>query len=222
MDSAKKNAAEKALGFVKDGMVVGLGSGSTAAIFIALLGALAKRKRWKLSGVPTSEESRAIAVKAGIRVIGLEDAARIDVAVDGADEVDAELNLIKGGGGALTREKIVDYAAKKLIVVVDGGKMRKKLSGWVPIEVVPFAMPQVARALRGMGAKVDARRKGTGLFVTDNGNQILDARFGMIPNPARLELELRAVPGIVENGIFSRKRPVVVIGGKGGARILKF
>ncbi len=224
VDSTKMNAAKAALQFMGDGMVVGLGSGSTAAIFIGLLGALAKRKGWTLRCIPTSEDSRALAVKAGLPVAGLDEVSNVDVAVDGADAISGEGYLVKGGGGCLAREKVVAYAAKKFICIADESKLKADFPGIVPIEVLPFAHAQVARDVKrrwGVAARLRMGSGKCGPIVTDNGNYILDAGFRKIGRPDGLECELQCVPGVVANGIFARKKPVVIIGGKSGARILK-
>lgn len=218
MGDAKFNAARAALRYIKDGMVVGLGSGRTARLFVRLLGESGRRVRC----VPTSEETAGAARKAGLRLAGLEDVSGVDVAVDGADVVDSNFNLIKGLGGALAREKVVDYAAAQFVVIVDEGKLRERLGGIVPIEVLPFAAPEVARALRKrFGSQVLLRKKGREPFVTDNGNHILDAGFELIEKPERMEEELQLIPGVVANGIFARRRPVIIVGDERGARILE-
>lgn len=224
VDSAKANAAKAALPFIKDRMVVGLGSGSTAAIFIGMLGALAGKRGWALKCIPTSEDSRSLALKAGLQVVGLDAVRAVDVAVDGADLVDGEGRLIKGGGGCLAREKVVAYAAKRFVCIADESKLRPAFAGTVPIEVLPFAHAQVAREVKKRWGAAVRLRMGSGKcgpIVTDNGNYILDAEFGKVGKPEALECELQCVPGVVANGIFARKKPVVIIGGKKSARVLR-
>lgn len=223
MESAKRNAARAALDFIRDGMTVGLGSGSTAAIFIGMLGSLARRKKWRLMCVPTSEDSRALALKAGLRVAGLDEAGRIDVAVDGADLIMDKGHLIKGGGGCMAREKVVAYAAKKFVCIADERKLGPRFEGSVPLEILPFAHVLVARELKRRWKVRAVLRTGSGKcgpVLTDNGNYILDAEFGKVERPDCLECDLQNIPGVVANGIFTRKRPIVILGGKKGVRIL--
>ena len=218
-DAAKANAAKKALGLVKDGMVVGLGSGSTANIFTRMLG----ESGLKVVCVSTSHDARAAALCAGLVVLGLDEIDRIDIAVDGADLVDPKKNLIKGMGGALAMEKVVDYMAGKFVCLVDESKLKKEFSGIVPVEALPLAAGPVALALQnGLGAKI-ALRAGSGKcgpVVTDNGNWIIDAEFGKVKDPALLEAEIQMIPGVVANGIFTRNKPVVIVGSAKGARVL--
>jgi len=213
----KINAAKKASEFVKDGMVIGLGSGSTAAVFIELLG----KEKLNIIGVPTSIESENIAKKIGIKVAELNDVDRIDLAVDGADEVDKNKFLIKGGGGYLTREKIIDYAAKKFIVIVDDSKLVKNLGEKfpVPIEVIPFAWKHVKTKLKTPKDAI-LRSKDDKTYVTDNGNYILDVRFDSISNPVKLEQELNSITGVVENGIFTKNISKVIVGKEDSVTVL--
>jgi len=218
MVEKKENAAKAALELVKDGMVVGLGSGSTAAIFIKLLGVKASENGWRLRCVPTSEDSRALAIEAGLKVVGLDEVDEIHLAVDGADAVDENRNLIKGGGGCHAREKIVAYAAKRFACIVDESKLKKDFGGnTIPIEVLPFAWPFVRRYVEKELEGNAVLRKGgckVGPIVTDNGNFILDAVFKKVENPAGLEERLQMIPGVVANGLFAVRRPDLVIIGK--------
>ena len=225
MADPKENAAMAALEFVKDGMVLGLGSGSTAAIFIRLLGEQAKRMKWRLDCVPTSEDSRALALGAGLRVVSLGEVEGIALAVDGADAVDGALNLVKGGGGCHAREKVVAYAAKKFVCIVDESKKVETLAGVpVPVEVLPFACPLVKSQIEKKWKAAAAVRKGTGKMgpmVTDNGNYIIDAVFKEMPDPKALEFDLQKMPGVVANGIFAARKPdKVIVGKKSGAGVL--
>lgn len=221
MGTPKENAAEEALKFVKDGMVIGLGSGSTASIFIQKLSEAAKAGNWKLKCIPTSNASEKLARESGLEIALLPDAKRIDLAVDGADRVDEKLNLIKGYGGALAREKVVDYLAKKFVVIVDEIKVSKSLWGPVPVEALPFAAHSVWRKLVRMKANVTQRKNADGSpYVTDNGNFILHADFGEIANPASLERRLKLIPGVVECGIFSKNVSCVIVGNETGARAM--
>jgi ribose 5-phosphate isomerase A len=225
MEDGKVLAAKAALAFVKDGMGIGLGSGSTAAEFIRLLGARAKSRRWKLSCVPTSEDSRLLALAAGLRVCALDEAGALDVTVDGADAVDPGLGLVKGGGACLAREKIAAYAAKKFVCIVDESKLKPSLSAVpVPVEAIPFGCARVKATLEKAWKASVRLRKGSGKLgpvITDNGNYVLDAAFGRIPDPARLERELNCIPGVLENGVFAARKPIVIVGGKGKAYRLR-
>jgi len=202
-DQEKEAAARASLRFVKDGQVVGLGTGSTAAYFIKLLGEEVK-DGLRVRGIPTSIRSRELAVSLGIPVITLDDCQEIDVTVDGADEVDPQLRLIKGGGGALLREKIVASATRQMIVVADASKQVQKLGKFpLPVEVIRFAQALVAKRISALGAEVELRRDAAGnVYLTDENNHILDCRFGEIQDPDRLARELSEMPGVVEHGLF--------------------
>ena len=216
-ERAKRNASLEALKLVKNNSVIGLGSGSTAAIFVRLLSEKAKRENLKIRCVATSSATEKLAKELGLNLVNLASAEKIDLAVDGTDLVDSKLNLIKGGGGAHAREKIIAYSAKKFIVIADESKIAKKLSGKVPLEVFPFAVPYVLKILKER-FKV---RCSTRQSPSDNGNVLIDAFFNGIKNPGKLEKELKSVSGIVENGIFSRNVSSVIIGSENGARTLK-
>jgi ribose 5-phosphate isomerase A len=202
-DQEKEAAARASLRFVKDGHVVGLGTGSTAAYFIKLLGEEVK-KGLRVRGIPTSIRSRELALSLGIPLITLDDCQEIDVTVDGADEVDPQLRLIKGGGGALLREKIVASATRQMVVVADASKQVHRLGKFpLPVEVIRFAQALVAKRIVAMGAEVQPRRDTAGnAYLTDENNYILDCRFGEIRDPERLARELSEMPGVVEHGLF--------------------
>jgi len=214
--NGRSNAAKKALEFVKSGMVIGLGTGRTAEVFIKLL---AERKL-KVVCVPTSKRTERVARRGGLVVKELNEVKRVDLAVDGADQVDKKMNLIKGYGGALFREKIVDYAAKRFVVIVDESKLRDELGGWVPLEVSSFAVEQVRRELGWLGADSRLRMKGKKRFITDNGNEIVDAYFGRINSPEKLHETLKDIPGVIETGIFAGKVWKVIIGSEKGVKVL--
>ena len=214
--NGRSNAAKKALEFVKSGMVIGLGTGRTAEVFIKLL---AERKL-KVVCVPTSKRTERVARRGGLVVEELNEVKRVDLAVDGADQVDKKMNLIKGYGGALFREKIVDYAAKRFVVIVDESKLRDELGGWVPLEVSSFAVEQVRRELGWLGADSRLRMKGKKRFITDNGNEIVDAYFGRINSPEKLHETLKDIPGVIETGIFAGKVWKVIIGSEKGVKVL--
>jgi ribose 5-phosphate isomerase A len=207
-DAARRRAGEVAAGEVQAGMRLGLGSGRTAEHFVR---ALAGRVRDGLQvvGVPTSETTAALARAEGVPLTTLDEHPELDLAVDGADEIDSRLRLIKGGGGALLREKIVACAASRMIVVVDAAKVVETLGAFpLPIEVVPFGMGATNAAIRriagklGLSGPIALRQRGEKPFVTDSGNHILDASFGRIPDPDSLAAELSRIPGVVEHGLF--------------------
>jgi len=202
-DQEKEVAARASLRFVKDGHVVGLGTGSTAAYFIKLLGEEVKNGL-RVRGIPTSIRSRELALSLGIPLVTLDDCQEIDVTVDGADEVDPQLRLIKGGGGALLREKIVASATRQMIVVADASKQVQRLGKFpLPVEVIRFAQALVAKRIVAMGAEVQLRRDAaSNAYLTDENNHILDCRFGEIRDPDNLARELSEMPGVVEHGLF--------------------
>ena len=221
IERVKKAAALEAVKHVKHGFVVGLGSGSTAAYAITEIGNRIKREKIRVLGVPSSHQAFMLAVKQGIPITTLDEHPVLDVNIDGADQVDAELNMIKGMGGALTREKIVASASKKNIIIVDESKKVKVLGERgqpVPTEVLPVALPLVMHKLEKMGGKPVLREgKGkVGPIVTDNGNFILDADFGLIRNPAELACDLKAITGVVESGLFIDIVTMVYVGRSSG------
>lgn len=202
-DQEKEAAARASLKYVKDGQVVGLGTGSTAAHFIKLLGEQVKNGL-RIRGIPTSERSRQMALDLGIQLTTLDECQEIAVTVDGADEVDPQLRLIKGGGGAALREKIVASATKQLVIVADGSKQVERLGKFpLPVEVIRFAQALVAKRIAALGAEVQVRNGADGVpFVTDENNHILDCRFGEIRDPDGLAQTLSQMPGVVEHGLF--------------------
>jgi ribose 5-phosphate isomerase A len=210
-DQEKEAAARASLKFVKDGHVVGLGTGSTAAYFIKLLGEQVK-KGLGIRGIPTSDRSRELAMSLGIPLTTLDECQEIAVTVDGADEVDPQLRLIKGGGGALLREKVVASATRQMVVVADASKQVARLGKFpLPVEVIKFAQALVAKRITALGAEVSLRRDPHGTpFVTDENNHILDCRFGEIRDADALARELSAMPGIVEHGLFIGMASVVL------------
>jgi ribose 5-phosphate isomerase A len=221
-DKTKLAAAQKALSFVKPEMAIGLGTGSTAEVFIGLLGRKNKEEELGISCIATSRASEEQAKKVGLALTDFSKVDGIDAAFDGADQVDAKFNLIKGLGGALVREKIVDYRARKFYVMVGESKLVKELSGIVPVEVIPLAEEPVRRELVGLGATSAATRMdGARKFISDNGNMILHAAFPKIPDPAKLDGDIVRLPGVLESGIFTSRNVSIVVGMKNGnARVL--
>jgi ribose 5-phosphate isomerase A len=225
-ESAKVNAAEAAVKLVKDGQVLGIGSGSTVEHFIRLLGERIRKEELEVYGVPSSFQSYFLALDSGIRIVGLDEFDVLDLAVDGADEVDSDLNLIKGGGGAFTREKIVDSAAKEFVVIVDWSKKVNRLGEKfpVPVEVLPFAYGYVCRRLRKLGGEPILRKAKLklGPVISDNGNFIVDVKFSRIKDVKNLERDINNIPGVVDNGIFpSSLVDIVFVGYSDRVEILK-
>ncbi|PWE17092.1 ribose 5-phosphate isomerase A [Marinicauda salina] len=227
----KTNAAAAALEYVEDGMTLGLGSGSTAEIFVRLLGARIEEEGLKVQGLPTSKETEALAREVGVPLMPVEHAVTIDVTVDGADEVDGRFHLIKGGGGCLLREKIIAAASDRMVVICDETKLVETLGRFpLPVEVDPFAFTITAKkvfdALRRAGVKrpdVNLRRRGDGLepFVTDGGHYILDCACGEIPEPELADAELIDLPGVIEHGLFLDLARVVIVGEDEAARVME-
>lgn len=211
----KKITGYEAAAEVLDGQVIGLGTGSTTHYFIEKLGMrLQEEELADIMGIPTSYQSFFLAKDSNIPVTTLEE-HDVDIAVDGADEVDPAMNLIKGGGAAHTLEKIVDYSADRFIVIVDDSKMVKTLGEFpVPVEVIPAASRIVSKILEDMGAATSIRmaERKDGPVITDNGNFVIDAEFGLLNDPDDLEIELNSIPGVVENGIFSGVVDQVFVG----------
>lgn len=212
-DTPKRLAAERAIEFVKDGQVVGLGTGSTAKF--AIEGIAAKvREGFKITGIATSLATQRMAQGLGIPLTNLNDVPAIDITIDGADEVDGSLNMIKGGGGALTREKLVALASLKRVIIVDDRKLVSTLGeSWpVPVEVLPFAWTRSALMLNELGCAAQLRGTGDLPFETDNGNYILDCKFGQIKNPSEMEKRINLIPGVIECGLFIGIADLLVIG----------
>ncbi len=228
-DDQKKAAGEHALTYIEDGMVVGLGTGSTADHFVKALGARVAGG-WQIKGIPTSVKTADLARTFNIPLVALDDVSRIDVTVDGADEIDAQLRLIKGGGGALLREKIVAAASDKIITIADEEKLVETLGAFkLPIEIIDFApehaqrdIVRVVRDLECEGDEVALRRTGDGsLFVTDGGHLIADSACQSIPNPEGLAAALNTLPCVVEHGLFIGLSSVGVLGTDDGVRLVE-
>ena len=209
----KQAAARRSLAFVQDGYVVGLGTGSTASHALRFLGERV-RLGLKIRGIPTSVCSRDLAVSLGIPLTTFEECPQIDVTIDGSDEINPALELIKGGGGALLREKIVASASRQVVIVADSSKLVSVLGEFpLPVEVVPFAQALLSRRIGALGASVVLRKDPAGRpFTTDEGHHILDCAFGQIPDPVRLADRLDRMPGVVEHGLFLHLADVVLIG----------
>ena len=212
-DKEKEAAARASVRFVHDGDVVGLGTGSTAAYVVRFLGERVQAGL-KIVGIPTSVRTRELAASLGIPLTKLDECQQIDVAIDGADEFDPKLQLIKGGGGALLREKIIASASRQFVIIADSSKQVPVLGAFpLPVEVIPFAEALVAKKIAAFGAKVSLRQSPDGKpFITDEGHHILDCRFGQIPDPPALAHKLSATPGVVEHGLFIDMADVVLMG----------
>jgi len=209
---AKKLTGEKAAEYIEDGMIIGLGTGSTAYYAIKKVGELV-RNGLKVKAVPTSKETAELAAEEGIELIELADVESLDLTIDGADEVDSKFNLIKGGGGALLREKIVASATDKLIIVVDESKWVEYLGEFpLPVEITPFSWQYTKRMVEKFSCSSEIRKEDGEIYVTDNGNYILDCDFGKIEDPLKITVELNKLPGVVENGIFAEMAEIVVVG----------
>ncbi len=228
MDALKRQAAARALEEVRDGMKLGLGTGSTAKHFVELLGEKV-RSGMKVIGVPTSEATRADAIRCGVPLTTLDEIDHLDLTIDGADEIDPALNLIKGGGGALLREKIVAAASDRMIVIADDSKWVDVLGRFpLPVEVIPFGLGATQAAMArafgeaGVSGQMIIRKGRDGhVFVTDGGHWIVDAHLGRIGDPPRLAGLLSVIPGVVEHGLFIGLGSVAVLAGAQGIRVVE-
>jgi ribose 5-phosphate isomerase A len=212
-EQEKEAAARASLRFVRDGDIVGLGTGSTAAYAIQLLGERVKAGL-KIRGIATSVRSQELAASLGIPLTTFDEYQQLDVAIDGADEIDSQLCLIKGGGGALLREKVVASAARQFVVIADSSKQVPVLGKFpLPVEVIPFAEALVAKNIAALGAAVSLRKSPDGKpYTTDEGHHILDCNFGKIPDPPAVARLLSDMPGVVEHGLFVGMATVALIG----------
>jgi ribose 5-phosphate isomerase A len=207
----KESASRASIKFIQDGQVVGLGTGSTAAYAVQFIGERVKAGL-KIRGIPTSINTRETATKLGIPLTSFDEVQQIDVTIDGADEFDPQLNLIKGGGGALLYEKVVASASRMLVIVADSSKQVPMLGNFpVPVEVITFALPLVRREIEQLGAAVIVRQKNGKPYLTDEGHHILDCNFGRIPDPPTLARKLSDTPGIVEHGLFINRASVILV-----------
>ncbi|MEM8503986.1 MAG: ribose-5-phosphate isomerase RpiA [Cyanobacteria bacterium P01_D01_bin.1] len=213
----KQEVGRAAAAQVKSGTIVGLGTGSTTAYAIQFIGErVASGELTDIKGIPTSFQASVLAKQHGIPLTTLDEVDRIDIAIDGADEVDPQMNLIKGGGAAHTREKVVDGLAERFVVVVDSSKLSDKIGTIfaLPVEVLPMAVAPVTRALEKLGGKVEMRMgiQKDGPVITDQGNMVLDVRFAGIDNPAEMESTINNIPGVLENGLFVGLANEVLVG----------
>jgi ribose 5-phosphate isomerase A len=223
VERMKQLACQRAAQEVQDSMVLGLGTGTTVYYFLQELGRMV-REGVRITGVPTSVQTAQLATQLAIPLTSLDDHPHLDLAVDGADEVDDHLNLVKGAGGALLREKIIAASTARFLVVVDESKVVHQLGERypVPVEVVPFGHIPATRALEGLGARVTLRRGADGqTWVSDNGNYILDCRFGPIADPVALQQQLLAIPAVIDSGLFIGMTDTVLIGHAEGVRRLE-
>lgn len=212
-EEEKEAAGRAAAKLVRDGEIVGLGTGSTAYFAVVALGERVKAGL-KIIGIPTSVRTADLARAVGIPLTTLDEHPEIDITIDGADEVDPKLNLIKGGGGALTREKVIATASKKMVVVADSSKVVAVLGKFpLPVEVISFARTVVERKIMALGGSPNLRLKPDGSpYLTDNGNEILDCNFGKIADPPALARELNGIPGVVEHGLFIGLAKLAIVG----------
>jgi ribose 5-phosphate isomerase A len=227
-DDRKRAAAQKALDLVTDGMIVGLGTGSTAAHFVAALGEKVK-SGWKITGVATSMAAESLAIRAGIPLKGVDEVPHIDITIDGADEADRSFRLIKGGGAAHLREKIVAAASRRMVAIMDDSKLVDMLGAFpLPVEIVPFGarttMRHIADATPNAGCHSNFTRLRGGdahPLITDNGNYIVDVDCGLIPDPEALAAALSAIPGVVEHGLFTTVCSMLIIGTPSGVDVIE-
>jgi len=212
LEPEKEAAARASLRFVKEGNIVGLGTGSTAAYAVKFLGERV-REGLTIRAIPTSNRTQELAASVGVPLATLDQFPQIDVTIDGADEFDPQLRLIKGGGGALLREKVIAYASRQVVIIADSSKQVPALGKFpLPVEVIPFAQAIVAGKIEALGATVTLRQYEHGIpFVTDEGHHILDCNFGRISDPPALARELKSIPGIVEHGLFINLASVVLV-----------
>jgi len=219
-EGAKKRAALEAVKHVREGFVVGLGSGTTVTYVIQEIGERIRREGLRVLGVPTSHQALMLAVSCGIPLTTLDERSKLDLTIDGADQVDGELNLIKGMGGALMREKVVASAAKQFVVVADETKLVEKLgiNQPIPVEVLPFALSTVVARVEELGGKAVLRegKRKVGPVVTDNGNFILDVEFGSVDALDKLDVAVKLIPGVLETGLFLGMADVVYLGKQDG------
>ncbi|MFO7967574.1 MAG: ribose-5-phosphate isomerase RpiA [Archaeoglobaceae archaeon] len=222
--NGKLNAAKKAVELVENGMVIGIGSGSTVEAFLRELGEKIDSEGINVIGVPSSYGSHMIAVDCGIVVSDLYQYPQPEIYIDGADQIDSQFNCVKGGGGALTREKILASSCTKFAVITDSSKLGEKLDVAVPVEVIPFVYGSFKIKVTELGGKSELResKRKFGPVITDNGNFVADCDFGTIDDPQKLEKDLNNIPGVLENGIFSKELvSSVIVGKEDGVELIK-
>ncbi|MFN4133997.1 MAG: ribose-5-phosphate isomerase RpiA, partial [Candidatus Hadarchaeales archaeon] len=222
IEQAKYNAAKEAITYIKNGMIIGLGTGSTANKAMELLAEKIREDKLDIICIATSKKTEQLAKDLKLELTTLDQIEKIDITIDGADEVDPRVNLIKGKGGALTREKILLRAARKVVIVIDETKLVRRLGekNPVPVEVFPFAVEFASKRLERLGGAPELRKKAGKPVLTDNGNYIIDVWFDGINEPSRLEREINEVPGVVENGIFTVPVDLLIIGGREGVKVV--
>jgi ribose 5-phosphate isomerase A len=224
-EAAKKRAAVEAVKLVKDGSVLGLGAGSTVAYVVKEIGRKIKEERIRVLAIPSSNQTFKLATEYGIPLTTFNEYLSLDLDIDGADQIDEDLNLVKGMGGALTKEKIVASASKKFVIVADETKLTDVLgrNHSLPVEVLPFALPLVSSKIKTLGGQpvLKNSKDGPGPFVTDNGNYVLNVDFGVIDNPSQLDRKLKSIHGIIETGLFLGMASTAYVGTRTGIRILK-
>ncbi len=224
-EAAKKRAAVEAMKLVRDGSVIGLGAGSTVAYAVEELGRRIKEEHIKVLAVSSSKQTSQIAIERGVPLTTLDKHPSLDLDIDGADQIDPDLNLIKGMGGALTREKIVAQSSKALVIVGDETKLTDALgrNQPLPVEVLPFAVPFVNSKIKALGGKpiLKISKNGSGPYVTDNGNSILNVDFGIIKNPTKLNQQLKSLCGVVETGLFLGMTDTAIVGTESGVRVFR-
>jgi ribose 5-phosphate isomerase A len=220
-ENLKKMVAEAAAREVGSGDVVGLGTGSTVYYTIRYLGELVREEGLGIVGIPTSNATARLARGSGIQLSTFEEYKELDIAIDGADQVDPKLNLIKGGGGAHVREKIVASSSKRFIVIVDETKIVRNLNMPIPVETLPFGLGLAMEGIEKLRGTPILRRSGKDYFITDNNNFVIDADFGSLENPVKLEKEINEVMGVIDNGIFVNLASEVFLGTPEGVKVLK-
>ena len=217
----KQLAAEKSIEFIKDGMTIGLGTGSTVYFLVNKL-AESVKQGLNVTCVSTSKQTSELAKSLGIKIINLNEVDHLDLTIDGADEVDGNLNGIKGGGGALLFEKIVAAASKKVIWIVDSSKYVKKLGKFpLPVEVIPFGSKQILKRFNDRGYNPKVRKNGSDIFITDSGNEIIDLHLNKIEDSLKLEQEIKLIPGVVEVGLFNNIANMVIVGKENSTEIIR-